>query len=162
MFYPIERVYCRICDVFNTVKHRLLFRNPTLRCGKGVRIRTTRISFGINVSIDRGVEIGGAGTEGFVQIGDDVQINRDCKIDCTGRLEIGSRVTISEQVIIYTHSHGSDPRSKDRPHTVTIGDNSWLGARAIILSSARKIGKDSIVGAGVVQRTPVDDNSVSL
>lgn len=160
MPYLIERLYHRTCDMANTWRHRIRFRNKTLKCGKGVRIRTSNITFGHNVYIDRYVEIGGGGRAGGVAIGNDVQINRSCSLDCTGKLTIGDRVTISEEVVIHTHSHGRDPRSQDKPHELRIGSNTWIGMRSIVLSNARTIGNDVIIGAGAVVRNPVSDGEI--
>ncbi len=105
--------------------------------------------------IDAGVHIGGE-LNGKAVFGDNVKINRNTRIDVTGYLSVGNGTVISEEVIIYTHSHGKDPMSNPKPHKVSIGDNVWIGVRCIILSNVRSIPQGTIIPAGTVLRSQQD------
>lgn len=86
----------------------------------------------------------------LLMIGDHVQINRDVHLDTTGGLTLGDGVLISEAVVIYTHDHGSDPRSAPRSCPKIVAADVWIGARALILPQCQSIGQGAIIGAGAV------------
>jgi acetyltransferase-like isoleucine patch superfamily enzyme len=89
-----------------------------------------------------------------------VEIARDCVLDFTGGITIENGVLISEGCIIYTHDHGYDPHSAPVANTLVIERGAWIGARVIILPSVRRIGANSIIGAGAVVTKDVPDNYV--
>ena len=94
------------------------------------------------------------------QIGDNTFIGRSSHIDFSGDLIIGSNCTISENVLIETHDHGLNPRSKPQKTPLIIEDNVWIGARAIILQGIEKIEKNSIIAAGAVVTKTVPSNCI--
>lgn len=89
-----------------------------------------------------------------IHIGKNTVIAHSCQIDCTGSLRIGRNCVISQETLIFTHDHLLDMEiaSKDSivPTSLIIGNNVWIGARAIILPSVRNIGDCAIIGAGAV------------
>lgn len=99
-------------------------------------------------------------------IGDAVEIAADVLLDISGKLTIGSGVTISERAMIFTHNHGH--RRKDlhwREQGLTyydleIADGAWIGANATILGSCKKIGEGAIVAAGAIVTKEVEPYSV--
>jgi len=93
-------------------------------------------------------------------IGDNTQINRNCTIDFSGCLEIGNNVTISEGVIIESHTHGHNPRSKPDKIKKVIEDNVWIGTQSIILPQVKTIGKGSIIAAGSIVTKNVKPNTI--
>jgi maltose O-acetyltransferase len=92
-----------------------------------------------------------------VQIGDDVYIADGLIIveELAGRerLAIGDRVSMAPRVTIVLSSHPN--RSRIRPFAptargdVTIEDDAWIGAGAVILPGVR-IGRGAVVAAGAV------------
>ncbi|WP_341366841.1 acyltransferase [Yoonia sp. BS5-3] len=98
----------------------------------------------------RGCEASAEIGDAPLMIGDHVQINRDVHLDVTGGLSIGAGTLISEEAVIYTHDHGSDPRSRPTPMGKFIGSHVWIGMRAVILPQCRRIGEGAIIGAGAV------------
>ncbi|HEX3744317.1 MAG TPA: DapH/DapD/GlmU-related protein [Bryobacteraceae bacterium] len=106
---------------------------------------------GRNVNMERGAYIGEAGT---ISIGNNSGIGIRASVGrCT---TIGSNVMMGPEVLILTTNHRTD--SIERPMNqqghqsaaaVTIENDVWIGARAIILAGVR-IGAGSIVGAGAV------------
>ena len=90
-------------------------------------------------------------------IGSHSQIDRNSILDFSGTLIIGQRVVISEAVIIYTHSHGHNPKSEARKTPLVIADDAWIGSRAIICEGVGRIGRGAIVAAGAVATKEVGD-----
>ncbi len=90
-------------------------------------------------------------------IGSQSQIDRDSILDFSGNLTIEERVVISEAVIIYTHSHGHNPKSEAQKTPLVIADDAWIGSRAIISEGAGRIGRGAIVAAGAVVTKEVGD-----
>lgn len=109
-----------------------------------------RISIGENVVLARGVRIVSEIKAGSLQIGNNVKVNKNVILDHVGDLRIREYATISEDAIIYTHSHGLEPRSVPKGYSKTIGRNVWIGTRAIILPQCEEIGDNAIVAAGAV------------
>ena len=133
-------------------------------CGAGVRILADatlrfpgRIEFGDGVSIGRHTRIDTEFTDAKCMIGSHSQIDRDSILDFSGTLIIGQRVVISEAVIIYTHSHGHNPKSEARKTPLVIADDAWIGSRAIIGEGVGRIGRGAIVAAGAVVTKEVGD-----
>ena len=87
---------------------------------------------------------------GSLVIKDAVTVGNKCHIDFTGTLEIGESTLLSEGVTIYTHDHGTDPKSTPVLNKLIIGSNVWVGAHALILPNVSKIGDNSIIAAGAV------------
>lgn len=90
------------------------------------------------------------------------------------KITIDDSVVISKEVMILTHDFsiargvqaigGKNWNSSKTPHilkTVSIGENSFIGARAFLLPGTQ-IGKNCIVGGGAVVRGIIPDNSVVI
>lgn len=84
-------------------------------------------------------------------IGNEVDIGENCHIRANGGVRLGNRVLIASHVVITSRGHPKAlPRygvTEDGP--VSIADDVWIGAGAIILPGV-SIGEGSIVGAGAV------------
>lgn len=93
-------------------------------------------------------------------LGPGAHIGRESSIDFTGGLTIGKGTLLSEGVIIHTHDHGYDPRSVPDPHPLVVGENAWIGVRAIILPTVRRIGDRALIGAGAVVSKDVPDDMI--
>jgi maltose O-acetyltransferase len=79
---------------------------------------------------------------------------------------IGEDVMMGPDVAIYALNHAFDDLTRpmlvqghDSADPVKVGDDVWIGARAIILPGV-EIGKGCIVGAGAVVTRSVPDYSV--
>lgn len=118
-------------------------------------------SAGMNVNIEHGADFGsGKG----VEIGDRSGLGVNCKVGSP--LSIGNNVMMGSNVLILTVGHkfsdvsipmirqGNLPAKK-----VTIGDDVWIGDRAIILPGVN-IASGSIVGAGSVVTKDVPEFSI--
>lgn len=85
-----------------------------------------------------------------VIIGPNSRINRDCRLDVRGGLEIACNVSISPEVAILTAEHGvDDPEFRVYTERVIIEDYAWIGTRALILPGVT-IGRGAVVAAGAV------------
>jgi len=137
-------------------------REPWLRyclAGLGARSRIQlgvviyaprRVTIGSNCLIARGAEIVSEGSEGRLQLGDRVQVNFGVHLDHTGGLIIADDTLISEDAIIYTHSHGYEPKSASVATPLVIERRVWIGARALVLPGVTRIGAEALVAAGAV------------
>lgn len=87
-------------------------------------------------------------------------IARKCLVDVSGGLTVGKDATISDGAVIYTHSHGRDPKSNPKYMQVEIGDRAWICSRAIVLATAQSIGEDAIVPPYAVVRRPLANGAI--
>ena len=108
-----------------------------------------------------GLDIGGActispacwfgGTN--VAIGAGSTVNYGVFFDNSARIELGSMVDVGMEVMFCTGTHefGTPKRRAGRAHgsAITVGDGTWIGARAIILPGVT-IGPGCVIAAGSV------------
>ena len=134
-----------------------LMRQNLCSAGKGVVIQRRvviryplQIELGDYVRIGRNVEITSESMSGKLLVGTGTWIGRKCSLDFTGGLVIGENCTLSENVRIFTHDHGLNPRSKPEEMFLKIGSQVWIGANVTILQNVSEIGENSIIGAGSV------------
>lgn len=99
-------------------------------------------------------------------IGAELHVGHDCLIDLSGKVIIGNRVTLSESAKVFTHSHQIDDIGQNWRKgslifsTLTIGDDVWIGANAVVLSSVSNIGAGSVIAAGSVVRHDVEPGAI--
>jgi hypothetical protein len=117
--------------------------------------RGLEVTLGDGAQIADGCEIWSEVVGAAFNVGKETVIARNCMIDVSGGVMLGNRVTISEGVAIYTHSHGLNPRAPAKYYPLVIGDDTWICTRALVLSSTKEIGPRAIVGPLVVVRQPV-------
>ena len=130
----------------------------------GCLIRNFLIPFnnGRNVTIWDNVQID---SPSKLTIGDNVSVNRNSILHAGGKIHIGSNVLIGPGVIIYSQNHSYSDSKKLIIHQgyntkkVTISDNVWIAANAIVLPGVT-IGEGSIVAAGSVVTKDVAANSI--
>jgi len=107
----------------------------------------TQVRIGNNVYIGKGSHFGSELHSGSLTIEDNVHIGYFNKIDHTGNIVIERGTLFSENVKIYTHSHGYDPRSKPVPKDLIIKRNCWIGSDVTVLESVGVIESRVIIGA---------------
>ena len=117
-------------------------------------------SCGENVNIEHGAHF----TKGDrIIIGSGSGLGVNCSVH--GPLEIGENVMMGPDVVILTHSHITD--RTDIPmcqqgffeKKVSIGNDVWIGMRAIIMPGVT-IGNGVIIGSGAIVTKDVPDNAV--
>jgi maltose O-acetyltransferase len=133
----------RILDRYNSTGHDEreerdhLLRDLLAGVGERVVIQPAfRCDYGTRITI-------GAGT--FV--------NYDCVMLDAAAINIGAACQLATHVQIVTATHPIDPEPRrlgwEYAEPITIGDNVWLGAGAIVCPGVT-IGDDTVVGAGSV------------
>lgn len=137
------------------VQHRLQ------RCGRGLRMSTSTVIFGHgNIVIgDNFVSMGQlylyANDSGYVQIGDDCDVNTNVQIGAaSGRIIMGNHVMIAANVVLRAANHGMArgiPMKHQRsiPGEIQIEDDVWIGSNAVITADV-VLARGTVVGAGAV------------
>lgn len=83
-------------------------------------------------------------------VGEGSTINSKCRLDNRGGIQIGEKVSISQEVIVLTADHDlNSPDFEGRSREVVIEDYVWIGTRAIILPGCT-LGKGAVIAAGAV------------
>lgn len=119
------------------------------RCGKSINIES-KANFGTGATIS---------------IGDNSGIGNRCTV--RGPLEIGNDVMMGPEVIILGGGHNHNRidipmrlQGTPKPKTTIIGNDVWIGTRAIIMPGV-KIGNGVIIGAGAVVTKDIPDYSIA-
>ncbi len=160
----------------------ILGKSITLRC-------PSRITLGEGVAIDDYGLLDASGTDAGITLGDHVIVSRNCVIQnktaavtigdhtdigcntiisSSGGISIGKSVLIAGNCYIgggrYITERLDLPMMRQGVYTkgaVTIGDDVWLGAGAIVLDGIQ-IGNGCIVGAGAVVTKNLPDYAVAI
>lgn len=113
-------------------------------------------SFGKNVNIERNAYF-----TPLLEIGDNSGVGINCEI--YGPVKIGNNVMMGPEVVIYTNGHAHErtdipmvEQGSSEVLPVVIGDDVWIGRRAMIMPGV-KIGNGVIIGAGAVVTKDVPD-----
>jgi acetyltransferase-like isoleucine patch superfamily enzyme len=121
-----------------------------------------KIRFDSNVTLFGNTYLNANGEKGHIEIGERTHIDQFCVLYGQGGLKIGPRCAIASGVTIYSQSnqYAADPTMGiiDQPvlyAPVSIGEDVWVGARAVILPGV-SIGDHAIVAAGAVVRRDVE------
>jgi maltose O-acetyltransferase len=135
----------------------------------GNRLRTSILRLA-GLEIGRGTTIGGTlSVHGSghrasqIRFGTNCWINDGCVFDASATITIGNDVALGQGVMILTNTHELGPSEHragpvvGRP--VSVGDGTWIGARATVLPGVT-IGPGAIVAAGAVVNGPVAANTM--
>lgn len=100
--------------------------------------------------------------EAEIRIGKSTFINQDTAISAMISVSIGDRCLIGDQVsILDSDFHSVDPslrhRSAGESVAITIGNNVWIGARAMIMKGVT-IGDNTVVAAGAIVTRSLPEN----
>ena len=109
--------------------------------------RPKDVSIGNNVYIGSGVEFISEFPNSTILIEDGVQINQNCRIDYSGNIIIRKNTLISANCNIFTHSHGTNPRSTPTKKPLEIKENCWIGHGVYILENVDEINDNVIIAA---------------
>ena len=127
---------------------------------RGFFVRGMVEKCGKNVNVEHGAFLA-SGMD--IEIGNNSGIGLNCRI--TGPLSIGDDVMMAPGVMIFTQNHETSDLSipmwrQTAPKLkVTIGNDVWIGANALILPGI-KIGNGCIIAAGAVVTHDVPDYAV--
>jgi len=120
----------------------------------GDRFSARSNSNGNSIGVNQPVILTAWGAGSMLQIGDDVRVS-GCSITACHGVTIGDRVLIGAGVLIIdSDAHPLHPEdrlrdAKPSEAPIEIGDDVFVGARAIILKGVR-IGDGAVIGAGAV------------
>jgi maltose O-acetyltransferase len=156
----ISRYFCLFLYFF-FARHLPASYKPYSFCSRWVRYQLCRrifIKCGENVNIEHGADIGIK-----IEIGDNSGIGVNCIV---GEAKIGKDVMMGPDVVFLSGSHRFDDVSIPmrlqgyiKYCEIEIGDDVWIGTRAIIMP-AIKIGKGAIIGAGSIITKDVPDYAI--
>jgi len=90
-----------------------------------------------------------------LSFGDDVVIHRHVLLDDRGGIEIGSKVSISDYVNIYSHTHDLDDIATVYTRPTSIGTGARITYHATVLAGVQ-LGEHSMVGTGAVVTANVE------
>ncbi len=116
-------------------------------------------NFGTNVNIEKNAYF-----TPDLSIGDNSGVGINCEVH--GPVSIGSDVMMAPEVVIYTSNHkfermdismAQQGLTENKP--VTIGNDVWIGRRAMIMPGVT-VGDGSVIGAGAVVTKEVPPYSV--
>ena len=98
-----------------------------------------------------------------LELGHKSYINHDSEIRCREHITIGNNVSIAYNVLIQDSDYHTtyDDNGKPKPQTlpITIEDNVWIGANAIVLKGVT-LGKGCVVAAGSVVTKNVESRMI--
>lgn len=106
---------------------------------------------GANINVERGAHFGSGSR---LEIGDNSGLGKNCQVP--DNIKIGRDVMMGPEVLIFARNHRHHDltvpmrlQGAEDASPVTIGDDSWIGARVIVMPGI-KIGPGVIIGAGAV------------
>jgi acetyltransferase-like isoleucine patch superfamily enzyme len=148
--------------------YRLRYRRLAL--GRDVQIRgRIRLRRGVTVVVGDGCRLNKlvrfAGP-GVVRVGPDCLINGSW-IGCWTTITIGAGSLLSDCELVDNTFHNLDPDRRHAPPSpgtrapITVGENVWIGAGAMVMKGVT-IGADSVVGAATVVRSDVPGRVVVI
>ncbi|NOU98764.1 maltose acetyltransferase domain-containing protein [Paenibacillus planticolens] len=98
-----------------------------------------------------------------IHVGENFYANFDCVFLDVCEIRIGENCFLAPGVHIYTAAHPLDPKERasgaEFGKPVTIGNNVWIGGRAVI-NPGVTIGNNSVIASGAVVTKDVPDNVV--
>jgi maltose O-acetyltransferase len=98
-----------------------------------------------------------------IHVGEDFYANFDCVVLDVCRVDIGRDCLLGPGVHIYTATHPLDASERiegpEYGKPVTVGDNVWVGGRAV-LNPGVTIGNNTVIGSGAVVTADVPDGVV--
>ncbi len=138
-------------------KGRNYFQKGSLNLAKASRFELNEKNvFDCNFDIE---------VKGQLTIGSRNYFNKNIKIVCFDKIEIGDDCLIADSVHIYDHDHRHDDISRTIGSQgyvtapVKIGNNVWLGAKVTVLKGVT-IGDGVIVGANSLVSKDLPSNSI--
>lgn len=129
-------------------------------------IEAGQFTIGEGVIVARGSILASKSDEGYLHIGDNCTIGKNCVLVSTGGLRIGEWVGLADTCYLGGGRYRTDrhdvPMMKQQPYSngpITIESDCWIGAGVYVLDGVT-IGRGSIIGAGAVVREDVPPYTV--
>jgi acetyltransferase-like isoleucine patch superfamily enzyme len=146
-----------VAAVLRGWRYRDCSEGRRIRVGSGVELEGRgKIRFGEDVTLYGATYMNATGPSGSINIAAGTRIDRNCVFYGQGGLRIGANCAIAAGVIIYSQTNQyramPDTPINQQPvsfQAVSIGDDVWIGAGAIILPGVC-VGSKAVIGAGAV------------
>ena len=161
---PVGRI---AAERLRAILHRLSGADIGPKCLFGPRVRfdhPRQVHIGRRAQLEADVWLKLVSPSARVSVGDYAFLGRGVEVDAAERVTLGAHVLVAPGVFITDHDHNIGPQGRideqgctSRP--VVIGDDVWLGVRAIILPGVT-IGSGAVVGAGAVVREDVPPRTI--
>jgi acetyltransferase-like isoleucine patch superfamily enzyme len=130
--------------------------------GPGIKVsrphRGAQLFFGERVMVGEHVKFYLDSPEARIEVGAYSGINRRAEICAKTMVRIGEGCAIGWDVCI-TDSDYHEFENSDRVSPITIGDNVWIGARAMVLKGVT-IGDGAVIAAGAVITRDVPERTL--
>ncbi len=130
---------------------------------KSVLLRWRGAKVGTRVKIWRDVWVDDCR---MLELGNDISIGKSAMFICGGGISIGSRVMIAHGAKIISSGHRIPDSAEESlrfsgpaAERVTIGDDAWIGAGALVLPGVT-IGQGAVVAAGAVVTKDVEPRTI--
>lgn len=122
-----------------------------------------RVSLGYNGCFSRNGSIF-VGEQGRLTLGSRVYFNVNAYISCQNSVSVGDNCIFGPNVTVIDNNHAFSKEkgvstSRHNCGGISIGNNSWVGANAVILKDTQ-IGKNCVIGAGCVVKGKIPDGSI--
>lgn len=123
------------------------------------------VRIGADSHLSRGVTI--RTQKGEIRVGSQVNIGAGSFIYGYGDIEVGDYCLLANGVELITGNHRADDIEKPMrfqgrdPDRISIGEDVWLGVRAMVMGGVT-IGRGSIIGAGSVVTRDIPEYSVAV
>lgn len=161
------KIQCFTSDGMLVLNDGLVFNAPVRCDGKGKVVLRDHVTLGYKKAPRWGtgeILIQARYQESAVSMGRGTVTSNNVSIVATQSITIGEDCIIGDNVfIVDSDFHNVEPELRQQPvqssEPVVIGDNVWLGSRAMILKGVT-IGNNSVVAAGAIVVKPVPDNTV--
>ena len=137
-----------------------------VRFGPRVRIdRPWTVTIGECSELEADVWIKVVADEAEVKVGAHVFLGRGVELDVSRSVAIGAHALVAPGVFITDHAHRLVSRRRIaaegcEAEPVTVGEGTWLGARAVVLPGVR-VGQGAVLGAGAVVSRGVPDWTIA-
>lgn len=151
IFQGVELLGASAIEIGSNVK---ILRDTRLE----VRDINSFIHLGNRVCLDRGVDIRTAGSDCWIEIGDNSYLGPYVCMAGPGNIRIGQNCQIASHSGIYANNHRDYGLSRKG---VEIEDNCWIGSGVRILDGVT-IGRGSVIGAGAVVTKNIPPDSIAV
>ncbi len=124
-----------------------------------------RLSMGLRCVFESDLTIKLVGIDARLEFGDHCYVGRFTQFDLSSACRIGNHVLIATGCLIVDHNHGlaRTARIDQQPcsgQPITIGDDAWIGAHAVVLSGVT-IGRGAVIGANACVTKNVPDYAIA-
>lgn len=147
----VELLGASAMEIGNNVK---ILRDTRLE----IRDINSFIYLGNRVCLDRGVDIRTAGSDCWIEIGENSYIGPYVCMAGPGNINIGKNCQIASHSGVYANNHRDYGLSCEG---IEIEDNCWIGSGVRILDGVT-IGRGSVIGAGAVVTKNIPCDSIAV